>query len=86
MIDYKTRLQNDAIELGAIDSKGNPVLYTNLDEITDRVVEYNDAHKNSRVRILYKNDSYMMSVESLNSENFNTNSMLRYNKARLDII
>lgn len=83
---YKTKLTNDAKALGAIDSDGNIIIHKTMDDITQKVLDYNNTHEYAKAQIKFRNDGFYIELDSLNSENFASNAKLEYNLARYDIL
>lgn len=77
-------IKNKKKEIGAINSKNEIIYYDSVDEIIDKVLEFNDTNTNTAARIKQKEDKYYIEVEEKNAKNFAINEYLRTEQKQLD--
>lgn len=81
IISDKANLQKEAKSIGAIDSDGDVEYFDTVNEILDRVVEYNSSHATYKAIIKHGEEGFYIEVETLNAENYNINNSLRIREA-----
>ena len=50
-------------EIGAVDNNGNPVVYSSVEQVMDKVISYNNSHENVSVSIEDTNDGVVLKVK-----------------------
>lgn len=69
-------------DIGAIDSKGNPIEYDTPDELFDRVKEYNETHSRFKATIAYDNGKFVIKLDRVNAGNFRNSEVLETRMAQ----
>lgn len=72
IINQKARLNSVAKSLGAIDSKNRILYYKDVEDIIQRVIDFNKSEENIKAYIKNAGDSYYIEVNTINSINFNS--------------
>lgn len=77
ILDTKNIVQQEAIDLGAINEKGERVYIDNPDSIVQKVIDFNTKSDKIKATINYDNNGYYINVDTINAENYNTNNSLK---------
>lgn len=85
-IPEATKIQQYKEELKAIDNKGVPIEYDNPNDIVYKVMEFNDNHGNYAAKIEEQNGKYIITVDTINANNYNQNYYYKRNMARMQAI
>lgn len=80
------RIDNLRKDVGAIDEKGNQILYNTPDEIYNKVIDYNNTHLRSKANIIYLNGKFAIDLDILGASNYNINSYLETKKVSFDAL
>ena len=75
LINTSTAITNAEKELGAVNSSGSPVIYKTVEEIIDKVIDFNSREDNPVVaKINKESNGYSIIVQGKNDTNFMTNA------------
>lgn len=66
----------EAKAIGAVNRAGKTIYYDDMMTITQRVLDFNNTHDKIKATIKYNADGFYIEVDTLDSENYNTNNVL----------
>ena len=81
LLDEGISIEGAKRELGAINSKGEPVIYSSTDEIVNSVVEFNKSHPKMVADIGSKDGGYVINVEPKTPRNAASPEKLVFNSS-----
>lgn len=76
IMNEKGRIDAEAKALGAVNNSGKTIYYDDMMTITQRVLDFNDNHDKMKASIKYNANGFYIEVDTINSENYNTNNVL----------
>ena len=81
LLDEGISIEGAKRELGAVNSKGEPVIHSSVDEIINSVVEFNKNHPKMVADIGSKNGGYVINVEPKTPQNATSPEKLVFNSS-----
>ena len=75
-------IQTERVNIGAVDSSGEPIQYDTPDEVYDRVKEYNEGNTRYKATISYDNGKFIIKLDRINAGNFRNNEVLETRMAQ----
>ncbi|MBQ9255389.1 MAG: hypothetical protein IJ180_11535 [Bacteroidales bacterium] len=71
-------------EFGVVDNKGFRIYYKTPNEIYDKVLDFNEKHKNFTATIEWNESGYYIKIDSITAKNYLQNYFYKRNKARFE--
>lgn len=85
MLDVTTQIHNAELQLHALEGSDYKI-YNTVDEIIDRVLNFNDNNDNIVASIYQKDKGFIIQVTPKNDTNFNRNTFYRSGQQQLDLV
>lgn len=70
--------------IGAVDTKGNDILYDDLDAVYKKVHSYNESTSQFRAGIVYTDGKFKITLDRTDASNFRNNEVLDHRRAMFD--